>query len=498
MPISCIAHGCSNRYNKNRRDLGFKQIPTDEQLNKLWKTKIKRQVYPKDCNIYLCWEHFTDDCFERDLASEFKYKSTIQLFKIKNDAIPSKFSHIEEPTPRVLSKKRAAKQTTENMTGEICSPPVLASTSTAIQPFEEFTESFSNKEQCQLVDFGVNTDISIPPGSKVILSYEQKRYEVNLEHGNMTLEQIDVQQEEELINFEIEQGGTEQIDEEPFAVEHSNDEQCEEGGSPGDISVDDFNDTADTESEYQPSDESDSDVSDCEENGTQFPLQPSSEDDGGMKFITSFSSLLPLLKFCMICDLPAKIENIFTKGTALCVKLRCGAGHLSSWCSQPTVQGFYLGNILTSASVVFGGSTYSQFSSIADSLRLKIMSERSFYSIQKKFVYPTINYTYKIYQKLLIQQLKERESIDMSGDGRCDSPGYNAKYGTYSFMDQLTSKIVHFHVVTVGETTSSNAMELLGLKKVLEKLSSFQLNVSCLTTDDHPSIKNHLRETTYE
>ena len=69
------------------------------------------------------------------------------------------------------------------------------------------------------------------------------------------------------------------IDEEPFAVEHSNDEQCEEGGSPGDISVDDFNDTADTESEYQPSDESDSDVSDCEENGTQFQLQPSSEDD---------------------------------------------------------------------------------------------------------------------------------------------------------------------------------------------------------------------------
>ena len=32
--------------------------------------------------------------------------------------------------------------------------------------------------------------------------------------------------------------------------------------------------------------------------------------------------------------------------------------------------------------------------------------------------------------------MKQAKSIDLSGDGRCDSPGHNAKYLIYSFMDK--------------------------------------------------------------
>ena len=42
---------------------------------------------------------------------------------------------------------------------------------------------------------------------------------------------------------------------------------------------------------------------------------------GGRKFMTFFSSLLLLLKFCVICGLPAVIQKVHTKGTALSVKL---------------------------------------------------------------------------------------------------------------------------------------------------------------------------------
>ena len=125
--------------------------------------------------------------------------------------------------------------------------------------------------------------------------------------------------------------------------------------------------------------------------------------------------------------MPATIERIYTKGTALCVKLLCEEGHSSSWYSQPKMNGIYLGNILTAASVVFGSSTFSQFQSFANVMKLQSMSERSFFALQKKYVYLTINFTYKSYQKCLIYESKSRQNIEVSGDGRCDSSGHNAK-----------------------------------------------------------------------
>ena len=176
------------------------------------------------------------------------------------------------------------------------------------------------------------------------------------------------------------------------------------------------------------------------------------------------------------------------------MKLFCECGHNFYWCSQPKVNGTYIGNVVTAASIVFGGGTFTQFKSIANAMKLQLMSSSSFYNLQRKYVHLTINFIYKRYQKDITDECKERQNIEVSGDGRCDSPGYNAKYGTYSIMDQLTNKIIHFHVVNLKETSNSNAMEMFGLKKVLEKVESFGIDIDCLTTDEHPSIKKYLRK----
>ena len=42
-----------------------------------------------------------------------------------------------------------------------------------------------------------------------------------------------------------------------------------------------------------------------------------------------------------------------------------------------------MGNVLSAASIVFGGGTYTGFKSIADILKLQIMSTATFYSLQK-------------------------------------------------------------------------------------------------------------------
>ena len=48
-------------------------------------------------------------------------------------------------------------------------------------------------------------------------------------------------------------------------------------------------------------------------------------------------------------------------------------------------------------------------------------------------------------------RLIEQGLCKLSGDGRCDSPGYNAKYLTYSLINQKTNEIIVFSITQVTE-----------------------------------------------
>ena len=61
------------------------------------------------------------------------------------------------------------------------------------------------------------------------------------------------------------------------------------------------------------------------------------------------------------------------------------------------------------------------------------------------------------------QELVNKGAINVNGDGRCDSPGHSAKYGT--LMEDDSGKVVAFSVVQVCEVTSSNSMEKEGFKR---------------------------------
>ena len=45
------------------------------------------------------------------------------------------------------------------------------------------------------------------------------------------------------------------------------------------------------------------------------------------------------------------------------------------------------------------------------------------------------------------------ETVKLIGDGRCDSPGHSAKYGTYTMMDASTGLIIDHEVVQVSEVS---------------------------------------------
>ncbi|KAH6945324.1 hypothetical protein HPB50_007878 [Hyalomma asiaticum] len=96
-------------------------------------------------------------------------------------------------------------------------------------------------------------------------------------------------------------------------------------------------------------------------------------------------------------------------------------------------------------------------------------------------------------QKTLMQGLQGQE-LHLAGDGRADSPGYSALFGTYSLLETSTNKIIHVEVVQSTEVKSSGHMEPEGLRRSLKKLEEQHLSIKSLTTDRHTQVKSVLKE----
>ena len=65
--------------------------------------------------------------------------------------------------------------------------------------------------------------------------------------------------------------------------------------------------------------------------------------------------------------------------------------------------------------------------------------------------------------------------MTLASDGRCDSPGHSAKYGTYSMLDVKSNKIVDFKVVSVCEV--KNATEKKGFIETLNTIEEAGVDV---------------------
>ena len=150
----------------------------------------------------------------------------------------------------------------------------------------------------------------------------------------------------------------------------------------------------------------------------------------GTIFLVFWFFLIQLLQRCSICLSPAIIERSFVKGTMIIVDLLCKNQHCTTWRSQPINNGMSSGNINIYAGILFSGNTFQCIKEIMNIANVAFISQSTFYSIQKKLLYPVIHRVYTTDRTLLFGSAKEESEIHLFDDGRCDSPGYNAKYGT--------------------------------------------------------------------
>lgn len=259
--------------------------------------------------------------------------------------------------------------------------------------------------------------------------------------------------------------------------------------------------------EYAPTTSNSSD--DYPSNGT-IPAQthPADEFINDRKFIVFESQLLDALNICREpdCGKPRIEFRSFITGSMITYESICLDGHRLKWSSQPRLvrkeASRPAGNLLIPGAILTTGNTYKRIKDFSDALGLTIVSKTVYNQVQREYLEPAIQEAWDEQQKGLLAKCREKPSVKLCGDGRCDSPGHCAKYGLYSLMlmdettPDLCDKIIETNLLDTAEPSvkNSNAMEPMGLSHGLFNLEEEEVNFELLATDQHSTVTSNMKK----
>ena len=168
-----------------------------------------------------------------------------------------------------------------------------------------------------------------------------------------------------------------------------------------------------------------------------------------IKYIVFKSSLLQLFTFCTSCHNNTTGEVTYTKGTFIAMRQQyshCGQQWLRT--SQPHIKDTPAGNILFS--ILNSGTTPAKILRVLTYMKIACFTDRTFYYQQKRYLGPATISLWEAKQSMLLSQCKAMgKALTIGGDGRADSPGHSAKYGSNGIINLATNKVIHVQLVQV-------------------------------------------------
>lgn len=162
-----------------------------------------------------------------------------------------------------------------------------------------------------------------------------------------------------------------------------------------------------------------------------------------------FSMLLAVFNlFCFNCKATKPAVSVQKQGTMAIVTQTCSVCKKTwKWYSQPMIMGkIPAGNLLTSFGILMSGISISKTMLMFKHIGLCMITPRTYFRHQSKFLFPAVLQHWKGYRQNLIEKVKGISDPVWSGDGRFDSMGHNAKYGVYTMFSNNISKLVHFEL----------------------------------------------------
>ena len=156
---------------------------------------------------------------------------------------------------------------------------------------------------------------------------------------------------------------------------------------------------------------------------------------------------------CPQCSTPT--IPVISKTVGSCIHIKQYCNNLQcvfkrDWASQPYICNMPAGNLLLSCAILLSGSLPNKSLRLFHFLNLQCISLSTFYRHQKMCLFPVVEIFWNEHQNDLMTQLKHADNkLLLIGDGRSDSPGHCAKYGTYTLIEQGLSKVVDIQLVQV-------------------------------------------------
>ena len=115
------------------------------------------------------------------------------------------------------------------------------------------------------------------------------------------------------------------------------------------------------------------------------------------------------------------------------------------------------GNILLSSAICFAGATAAKVLRVFQHLKLASTTMRTFLLHQSQFLQPVVEYVLSRHQTAMLEECCSQGGVlNVGGDGKADTPGHSAKYGTYTLMDLDNNLIVDTQLVQVIINDNNN------------------------------------------
>ena len=98
------------------------------------------------------------------------------------------------------------------------------------------------------------------------------------------------------------------------------------------------------------------------------------------------------------------------------------------------------------------GASATKVLRVLQHIRVATIGMRTFICHQTRFLQPSVMKVRASQQADMIGKLTDSgRLLCMGGDGRADSPGHSAKYGTYTVMDLNDNKVLDLQLVQVHQ-----------------------------------------------
>ncbi|KAI4832283.1 hypothetical protein KUCAC02_015256 [Chaenocephalus aceratus] len=213
------------------------------------------------------------------------------------------------------------------------------------------------------------------------------------------------------------------------------------------------------------------------------PVKPINKEKKCIVFMTCLTRLLSWCH-CPDCGSVDICHNVI--GSLLVITLSCASCFKKvTWNSQPYI-GSTPAGILLSASILLAGATAGKVLRVMKTMALATISSRTYFRHQRSVLLPVVQRVWNMRQIFLLGTFQaEGRDLVLGGDGRADSPGHCATFGSYTMLELHANVVIDLQLVQVGyrECGGSYHMEKTGLERSLAHLE--RQGLERMVTDRH-------------